>query len=240
MNCVYENKKNILIFTGGNSPATEKILSTLNNFKIDITSSFVICADSGFEVAQSCGIKIDLLIGDMDSIDKSLFEKIDNSVCKQIFPKDKDFSDTELAFIEAKKIPHNKIFLIGGSGGRIEHFIALLSLLKYEKKYNSIMDFPDFWLTEENLIVFCKKNSKIQIDKLEKDDNVSVFSLFEFGFLKPKIFSSGLKWKLQNVNWKKQWSLSNRIDKDPSSVEINVKRGSFLLILPLSDNININ
>ena len=42
MNCVYENKKNILIFTGGKSPSTEKILSTLKNFKIDINSSFML------------------------------------------------------------------------------------------------------------------------------------------------------------------------------------------------------
>ncbi|MEE0879466.1 MAG: ABC-2 family transporter protein, partial [Treponemataceae bacterium] len=63
MNCVYENKKNILIFTGGKSPSTEKILSTLKNFKIDINSSFVICADSGLEIAQNCGIKVDFLLG---------------------------------------------------------------------------------------------------------------------------------------------------------------------------------
>ena len=240
MNCVYENKKNILIFTGGKSPSTEKILSTLKNFKIDISSFFVICADSGLEVAQNCGIKVDFLLGDMDSLDKSLLEKVDTSVCKQVFPKDKDFSDTELAFIHAKQIPHNKIYLIGGSGGRVDHFIALLSLFRCKKEYNSIMDFPDFWLTEENLIVFCKKKSKFQISGLEQSDNVSVFSLFENNFFKPKIFSSGLKWKLQNVNWKNQWSLSNRICENSSFVEINVKRGNFLLILPLKDNININ
>jgi thiamine pyrophosphokinase len=114
MNCVYENKKNILIFTGGKSPSTEKILSTLKNFKIDINSSFVICADSGLEIAQNCGIKVDFLLGDMDSLDKTLLEKVDTSVCKEVFSKDKDFSDTELAFVHAKKIPHNKIFLIGG------------------------------------------------------------------------------------------------------------------------------
>ena len=240
MNCVYENKKNILIFTGGKSPSTEKILSTLKNFKIDISSDFVICADSGLEVAQNCGIKVDFLLGDMDSLDKTLLEKVDTSVCKQVFPKDKDFSDTELAFVHAKQIPHNKIFLIGGSGGRVDHFIALLSLFKCEKKYNSVMAFPDFWLTEENLIVFCKKNSIFQISGLEQSDNVSVFSLFENNFFKPKIFSSGLKWKLENVNWKNQWSLSNRISENSSFVEINVKRGNFLLILPLKDNININ
>ena len=176
----------------------------------------------------------------MDSIDKTLLEKIDNSVCKEVFSKDKDFSDTELAFIHAKQIPHNKIYLIGGSGGRVDHFIALLSLFRCKKEYNSIMDFPDFWLTEENLLVFCKKNAIFQILGLEQSDNVSVFSFFENNFFKPKIFSSGLKWKLQNVNWKNQWSLSNRISENLSFVEINVKRGNFLLILPLKDNININ
>ena len=161
--------------------------------------------------------------------------------------KDKDFSDTELAFIHAKQIPHNKIFLIGGSGGRVDHFIALFSLFKCEKKYNSVMAFPDFWLTEENLLVFCKKNSKFQISGLEQSDNVSVFSLFESSFLKPKIFSSGLKWKLQNVNWKKQVSLSNRKSEltnknsqNDTDVSIFAKRGNFLIILPLKDSIKVS
>ena len=149
---------------GGKFPQKELALKVLENLGFTKDSSFVISADSGFSVSTDYGFKTDLLIGDMDSIDKTLLEKFDTSVCKQVFPKDKDFSDTELAFIHAKQIPHNKIYLIGGSGGRVDHFIALLSLFKREKKYNSIMDFPDFWLTEENLVVFCKKNSKFQID----------------------------------------------------------------------------
>ena len=108
MNCVYENKKNILIFTGGKSPSTKKILSTLKNFKIDINSSFVICADSGLEIAQNCGIKVDFLLGDMDSIDKSLFSKIDDDICQK---KSSGFVKVFLIIILNYFSKYSKIYL---------------------------------------------------------------------------------------------------------------------------------
>ncbi|MBQ7905437.1 MAG: hypothetical protein IJ361_06760 [Spirochaetaceae bacterium] len=51
--------------------------------------------------------------------------------------------------------------------------------------------------------------------------------------------SKGLKWNLDKINWKKQISLSNRIDSGYNSVELSIKRGSFIFVLPLKNNIKI-
>lgn len=238
MSCVYQNKKNILIFAGGISPSKKDVESFMINHDIDLNSSFIIAVDSGMETVIKFDLKADLLIGDMDSIDKETLCKFENSVCKKVFPKDKDFSDTELAFIEAKKIPHKNVVLIGASGGRIEHFVSLLSLLNFEKYNKSTMSLPNFWLTEENIIVFCNKKNHLQINSLIETDNISVFSLGK-NFFKGKIISKGLKWNLDKLNWKKQISLSNRIDSGYNSVELSIKRGSFIFVLPLKNNIKI-
>lgn len=246
MSCVYQNKNNLMIFTGGKFPQKELALKVLENLGFTKDSSFVISVDSGFSVATDYGFKTDLLIGDMDSIDKSLFSKIDDDICQKKFPKDKDFSDTELAFIEAKKIPHKNSVLIGGSGGSIEHFEAIISAFKFEKFTKKIMSLPKFWLTEENLIIFCKQGEEIKISCLEESDKISVFSANQNNHF-AKICSEGLKWKLQNVNWKKQVSLSNRKSEltnknsqNDTDVSIFAKRGNFLIILPLKDSIKVS
>ena len=69
-------------------------------------------------------------------------------------------------------------------------------------------------------------------------DNVSVFSLGR-NFFNGKIVSKGLKWNLDKINWKKQISLSNRIDSGYNSVELSIKRGSFIFVLPLKNKIKI-
>ena len=89
MSCVYQNKNNLMIFTGGKFPQKELALKVLENLGFTKDSSFVISADSGFSVATDYEFKTDLLIGDMDSIDKSLFSKIDDDICQKKFPKDK-------------------------------------------------------------------------------------------------------------------------------------------------------
>lgn len=241
MSCVYQNKNNLMIFTGGKTPEKnlgQKVLANLGFVK---DSSFVISADSGFSVASDYGFKTDLLIGDMDSIDKTLLAKIDDKICQKKFPKDKDFSDTELAFIEANKIPHKNSVLIGGSGGSIEHFMAIFSVFNFEKYTKSFMTLPEFWLTEENLIVFCRKGQRLKFYGLEEFDKISVFCVNQNNRF-AKIYSEGLKWNLQDVNWKKQVSLSNRKDDfaNETSVSVFAKRGNFLIVLPLKDSIKVS
>jgi thiamine pyrophosphokinase len=136
--------------------------------------------------------------------------------------------------------------LIGGSGGSIEHFEAIISTFKFEKFTKKIMSLPKFWLTEENLIIFCKQGEEIKISCLEESDKISVFSANQNNHF-AKICSEGLKWKLQNVNWKKQVSLSNRKSEltnknsqNDTDVSIFAKRGNFLIILPLKDSIKVS
>ena len=99
--------KNVLIFTGGEYPNPDECPYVSDN-----SFDFVLCADSGLDVFE-CYKKYfgekkfycpDIIIGDMDSVsDKSLIDKYKTSVLKK-YSHYKDYSDTELALMEAKNI----------------------------------------------------------------------------------------------------------------------------------------
>lgn len=93
----------------------------------------VIAADSGGEVARVLGLDVDLVIGDLDSISPSALERLEQSdVRVESHPADKDTSDLELALAAAVALAPERILVIGGGGGRLDHELGELLLLAGE------------------------------------------------------------------------------------------------------------
>ena len=90
----------------------------------------IICCDGGARHLQYLGIKPDIIIGDMDSIDPALLASYSTSGINIIkYPANKDFTDTELALDYALSLKPEKIFIWGALGGRIDHTLANVFLL---------------------------------------------------------------------------------------------------------------
>jgi len=93
----------------------------------DYCPDFIIAADGGYNNLKRAGIAPNLLLGDFDSIgqvpDNCQFE-----INK--FPKEKDFTDIELAIEFALKKACNHICLAGATGSRLDHSIANILLLR--------------------------------------------------------------------------------------------------------------
>ena len=90
----------------------------------------VICCDGGARHLLHSGIRPDVVIGDMDSIEKSRLEAYRAQDVKIIqYPEDKDFSDTELALHYAMEQKPKHIFIWGAWGGRIDHTLSNVFLL---------------------------------------------------------------------------------------------------------------
>ena len=90
----------------------------------------IICCDGGARHVQYSGIKPDVIIGDMDSIDFTLLASYSTSGIKIIkYPKNKDYTDTELALDYALSMKPEAIFIWGALGGRIDHTMANVFLL---------------------------------------------------------------------------------------------------------------
>ena len=93
-------------------------------FKNDDT---IVCADGGANYAFKLGLIPDTIIGDMDSILPEVMEYFaaSNVVMKK-YPRQKDFTDTQLALTIAQKWGAAEILMLGSLGGRLDHAMCNL------------------------------------------------------------------------------------------------------------------
>jgi len=93
--------------------------------QLSANAEFVVAADSGAHYAVAAGIEIDLLVGDLDSIDPVVLADIEKAGARvERHRIDKDATDLELAINAAVVHGATKIFVVGGHGGRVDHSVA--------------------------------------------------------------------------------------------------------------------
>ena len=73
------------------------------------TGDMIIAADAGYAHLKKLNITPDILIGDFDTIEE-MPEHLKNVIR---FPTEKDYTDTEIAIMEAQNKGADKIFLFG-------------------------------------------------------------------------------------------------------------------------------
>ena len=86
-----------------------------------------IAADQGYHTAKALGERIDLLLGDFDSIGSV---PGDEGMEIQRVPAEKDYTDTQLAVEIAIDRGAEEIIIIGGLSGRLDHTLSTLAILE--------------------------------------------------------------------------------------------------------------
>ena len=115
-----------LIFANGRLAAGPLLRQTL----ADMPQALVIAADGGARLARSCGLDVDVVIGDMDSIDAQLLEELEKAGAQLLrHPPDKDETDLELALKWAADQGCRCLRVFGALGGRLDQTLANVSLL---------------------------------------------------------------------------------------------------------------
>jgi thiamine pyrophosphokinase len=113
----------VLLFTGGEpvDPGIERLLPV---------ADLVIAADSGLDAANALGRRVDVVIGDLDSADAASVEaaRAAGAVVEQ-HPVAKDETDLELGLVAALHRGATHVVVVGGYGGRLDHFLANALLL---------------------------------------------------------------------------------------------------------------
>jgi thiamine pyrophosphokinase len=90
----------------------------------------VVAADSGLHQAELLGLRVDYVVGDLDSADPAAVERARAAgAVVERHPVDKDATDLELAFDLARDRGAVRITVVGGAGGRLDHFLANVALL---------------------------------------------------------------------------------------------------------------
>jgi thiamine pyrophosphokinase len=94
-------------------------------------ADLIVAADGGAGWLDAIGVTPSLLVGDLDSIDGALLDRLRAAEVRvEHHPADKDASDAELALRRAVESGADEIVVLGGLGGeRLDHELANLLLL---------------------------------------------------------------------------------------------------------------
>jgi len=107
-----------LVFAGGEPPGAAALRGLP-------APDLVIAADSGLEHANAAGYDVDLLVGDLDSADPvAVVAAEDRGAVVERHPAAKDATDLELALVAARDRECAHAVVVGGHGGRLDHFLA--------------------------------------------------------------------------------------------------------------------
>jgi thiamine pyrophosphokinase len=93
--------------------------------------AFVIAADSGLDHAAALGLRVDVLVGDLDSATAPAVRAAEVAGVRiERHPVDKEATDLELALDYALAIGARRVTVVSGGGGaRLDHHLAELVLL---------------------------------------------------------------------------------------------------------------
>jgi len=206
----------VIIVSGGNPPPSKFLLKEIT------VDTFLIGADSGANCLYDYNIEPNLLVGDFDSIDKVAFDYFKKSKCIiDVYPTEKDFTDTEVAVRKALGMKPNEIVMLGCSGSRIDHLLGNIGMLKICLEYGVNACIKD----ENNDIRLIHTSTSL------KGTVGQIFSLQSYGDEIVGLTIEGAKYPLNNYNLKIGESISISNEFATSEVNIEFKSGTLMIIL---------
>lgn len=116
-----------LIITGGRLN-----LAFAGSFLKEEPVDHIIAVDAGVEYAGKLGVIPTAIVGDFDTVDPQILKpyKENPQILWDVHKPEKDETDTELAINTAMKLGCEQLFILGATGGRLDHEWSNLHLLK--------------------------------------------------------------------------------------------------------------
>ncbi|HTX73250.1 MAG TPA: thiamine diphosphokinase [Rectinemataceae bacterium] len=201
-----------LLVSGGDAPPRQRLESRMGEFEL------ICAADSGLDVLRSWGIAPDIIVGDMDSIsDPRVLDEYSSSLVYRA-DRDKDETDTELGLGLLQARGATEIVLAGGGGGRLDHLLAIRSLLSRALR-------PQEWHTRHEVAYVLESGRELAF-ACPIGETVSVFPL---GPQASAMGSRGLRWALDGLSWGLgDFGVSNRTVE--TEVRIRAGIGDLLVV----------
>ena len=197
----------IIIFANGEIPGLENARPLLQ------ADDYIICADGGTRHAVALGLRPDLVIGDMDSLEKEEWQNLKNAgVQIELFPRDKNETDLELALNRAIEMEPGVLIIIGALGGRLDQTLGNTALLS-DARLAAVNIRLDDGLEE---IFFCRDQVEV------RGSRGDLLSLIPWGNPVHGVQTQGLKWPLQNETLfpEKTRGISNEMTGETASITI--------------------
>jgi thiamine pyrophosphokinase len=145
---------NVFIFLNGSKSSSQFYREHFETCRKE--QDTVVCADGGYKLAQQCGVKPDLVVGDLDSLGD---DEIEKGVEVRAYPRKKDYSDFELAMQSAEETAPEWIYVYGALGGRKDHELTNILLLSSVKQSTVFIEEElEIYGVHEELLLLDRKN----------------------------------------------------------------------------------
>jgi len=179
------------------------------------SDTYIIAADAGYKSLEANEIKPDLIVGDFDSLGEIPKQKNVITV-----PAEKNETDMSLAIKHGLEQGCNIFIIDGGTGGRLDHTIANIQLLKEIKKNNAYGI-----LLGKDICITAITNESLSFAA----GATGIISVFTIGEAAKGVTLNGLKYPLNNYTMtdNNPIGVSNEFTGKPATV--SVKTGTVLI-----------
>ena len=177
----------------------------------------VICADGGYLTASRLGLRIDLAIGDFDSLGYAP-ELGDGEVLR--LPVEKDVTDAEAAILAAEERGADTIVLLGCTGGRPDHTLAAQQLLAAIAERGGRP-----YLVGDGFVAYALSSGTVRFSERA----VGTLSVFAVGGIAKGVTIEGAKYTLDGADLSPSAPLGVSNSFVGQGVRISVEDGTLLL-----------
>ncbi len=201
----------ILILTGGGPAPTTPLPD----------ADIVIAADSGLGLAAPLAVHVDLVVGDLDSVDRSQLDAaIKDGVAVEEHPTNKDATDLDLALQAAIDRGATRILLAGGGAGRLDHLLGIAMLLTDERWAGSAIE----WHSGSSITHVAR--DVLTLDTLP-DDLVSLIPVSD----EAVVSITGTRWLLESIPLSRGTTHGISNEALGGSIDIEVHQGVVLAVI---------
>ena len=200
---------------------------TVGSLPYNPDTDYVIAADGGLMYCGVLELEPDLILGDFDSLDGEYTEAVE-SIREQLpekvvtLPVEKDDTDMLAAVKYGLDLGYRSFRLYGANGGRLEHTIANIQVLKYLKEQDAVG-----YIMDGTGMILLAQNETISF-RDTMDGYVNIFSLNEKAH---GVTIRGLKYELNDETLTNSMPLGISNEFIGVQSEVSVKDGTLLIIV---------
>jgi thiamine pyrophosphokinase len=177
----------------------------------------LIAVDGGFDSLMKAGYTPDVLIGDLDSVTMEIPESV--KVLK--YHKEKDETDMFLAYRIGVRCGYTDFVILGGTGGRLDHTYANISILLYAKEHGH-----NITMIDEKSMIICIKNESVRLS----GNPGSYLSVFAIGGKAYGVSIKGAKYEVEDENLSPAFPLGVSNEFTDTDAFISVEDGALIII----------
>ena len=158
----------IILFANGELPDPDHARALIR------PDDFILCADGGARHAMDLGLTPDYVVGDFDSLDSADLVRLSRDGAElDAYPRDKDYTDLELALRVAQRLRPEEVILLGALGGRLDQTLANIFLLAhpdYADLRVTLVSGPErAWVMRDEIVVRGRPGDLLSVIPLTPD-----------------------------------------------------------------------